>query len=153
MVEYARQYVNEANQVWCVFDVDSSQEEGRLIPAINLAEKFGIKYAFSNKAFEVWLISHYKKCSKEMNCCDHKEELTRYLQSVAHIDYDKTCEDMLKKYFVPKYKTAITNAKIVYQQRMVEHVKEYGEFSRPRIWEWNSCTTVFKLVESLRLQK
>ena len=64
LVEYARQYVPESNQVWVVFDVDNSHIEGRLESAIRLAERSKVKYAFSNLAFEVWLIDHFQKCNQ-----------------------------------------------------------------------------------------
>ena len=49
------------NQIWCVFDIDNSYEDGRLREAINFAHRNNINIAFSNKAFEVWLLSHYNK--------------------------------------------------------------------------------------------
>lgn len=79
LVEYAKGFLNDSNQVWIVFDVDYTHKDGRLIPAINKAEKEGIKYAFSNLAFEVWLISHFEKCERELNADGHKQILDRYL--------------------------------------------------------------------------
>lgn len=64
LVKHASIYVNDANQVWCVFDIDNSFEEGNLIETLTLAKNFEINIAFSNLAFEVWLISHFKKCEK-----------------------------------------------------------------------------------------
>lgn len=31
LVEYANRYTSSSNQVWCVFDIDYTYEEGRLI--------------------------------------------------------------------------------------------------------------------------
>lgn len=154
LVEYARLYVKEANQVWVVFDVDNSYAEGRLEEAVRLAEKFGVRFAFSNLAFEVWLIDHFMQCSKQLNTADHKHILDEYLNDKKRgLSYEKNDIDTLKKYFVPNYTTAIENAKIVYQKRKKEHIEKCGEKSRPPIWEWNSCTTVFMLVEALRLSE
>lgn len=69
----------------------------------------------------------------------------------AGLKYDKTSEEQLKKYFIPYYETAVENAKVVYQTRMKEHKQRYGEDSKPRFWEWNSSTNVYKLVEALKL--
>ena len=152
LVEYARLYVNEANQIWVVFDVDNSYEEGRLTEAIRLAKKFGVRYAFSNIAFEVWLINHFRQCSDRLDTVAHKRILDEYLDDKKRgLKYEKNDEDILKKYFVPNYKTAVENAKIVYQKRKKENIENYGEKSLLPIWEWNSCTTVFMLVEALKL--
>lgn len=154
LVEHARGYVKEANQVWVVFDVDNSYVEGRLEEAIRLARNFGVRYAFSNLAFEVWLINHFEQCSNQLNTADHKRILDEYLNSKRRgLKYEKNDANVLKSYFIPNYRTAIENAKIVYQKRKREHMDKYGENSRLRIWEWNSCSTVFMLVEALKLSE
>ena len=152
LVTFACNKAEDANQVWCVFDIDSSYEEGRLIAAIKHAEKNGIKYAFSNRAFEVWLISHYKKCENYMDCQAHQKELDKYLMLKAKQKYIKGDEKQLATYFVPCYKNAVQNAKIVHQKWVRDHLTECGSKSKYRIWDWNSCTTVYKLVEALKLQ-
>ena len=60
-------------------------------------------------------------------------------------------EDILKRYFIPNYSVAVENAKIVYQMRFAEHIKKFGKDSKPHIWEWNSSTSVFRLVDALKL--
>lgn len=152
LVEYARQYVPESNQVWVVFDVDNSYKEGRLESAILLAEKSKVKCAFSNLAFEVWLIDHFQKCDQYLDVDGHKRFLDKYLsEQKVGLKYDKADDSILEKYFIPNYLTAVTNAKVVYQTRIKEHIEKYGENSRPPIWNWNSCTTVYRLVEALKL--
>ena len=152
LVTFACNKAEDANQIWCVFDIDSSYEEGRLIAAIKHAEKNGIKYAFSNRAFEVWLISHYKKCENYMDCQAHQKELDKYLMLKAKQKYIKGDEKQLATYFVPCYKNAVQNAKIVHQKWVRDHLTECGSKSKYRIWDWNSWTTVYKLVEALKLQ-
>lgn len=152
LVETARMHLDESNQVWIVFDVDNTYEEGSFSKAVILAERYGVKYAFSNLAFEVWLISHFEKCEKELNTNGHKRILDDYLKSCGCLqEYSKSDEKQLAKFFIPHYRDACTNAKIVYQKRIKNHNELYGENSKPRYWEWNSCTTVFKLVEALKL--
>lgn len=152
LVEYARQYVPNANRVWVVFDVDNSYKEGRLESAIRLAEKSDVKCAFSNLAFEVWLIDHFQKCNQYLDTDGHKRLLDKYLSEIkTGLKYDKADNSILEKYFIPNYLTAVTNAKVVYQTRIKEHIEKCGENSRPPIWNWNSCTTVYKLVEALKL--
>ncbi|UKI14770.1 MAG: hypothetical protein L6V85_01790 [Clostridiales bacterium] len=100
------------------------------------------------------MISHFKKCDQVLDMNGHERLLDEYLNSKKKgLTYEKNDVDSLKKYFIPYYKTAINNAKIVYQKKKVEHEKQYGQNSQPRIWEWNSCTTVYKLVEALLLSE
>lgn len=154
LVGRAASYLDESNQVWIVFDIDNTYNDGKLILAISQAEKQGIKYAFSNLAFEVWVISHFQKCEKNLKTKDHEEILNKYLEGKrAKFKYTKTDENLLKKYFLPFYRNAVQNAKVVHQKRMAEHFANNGGNSQPCIWEWNSCTTVYKVVEALKLSK
>lgn len=153
LVEYAKGFLNNANQIWCVFDIDYTHDDGRLVPALNLAEQYGIKIAYSNKAFEVWLISHFKTFKIKMPIGNYSGVLTAYLNDIGYSDaYDKTDKSLLQKYFIPNYKAAIDNAKIVYQHYVKQHNEECGPNSKMPIWEWDASTTVFKLVEALKLR-
>lgn len=153
LVNYAIDHINGANQVWIVFDVDNTHKDNRLIPAINKAEKNGIKYAFSNVSFEVWLVSHFEIIEKEMTETKLENVLSEYLsKEKTGLTYQKNDKDSLKEYFIPNYKKAIINSKIVYQKRKLSHLQACGEKSKAPIWNWNSCTSVFMLVEALKLQ-
>lgn len=153
LVNHALNYIREANQVWCVFDIDYTHDDGRLRPALKKAEENNIKIAYSNIAFEVWLISHYEKCSKSLQINQLQGELDKILkQNGIGCTYSKTDEKLIKKYFIPKYRQAVENAKIVYQKLVLDYGEKH-EISRYfPIWEWNSSTTVFKLVEALKLK-
>lgn len=61
LVETARKHLDESNQVWIVFDVDNTYEEGSFSKAVTLAERYGVKYAFSNLAFETGQIWFMRK--------------------------------------------------------------------------------------------
>ncbi len=151
LVQYAQNFISEANQVWCVFDIDYTYKDKRLLPALKQAEECGIKVAYSNVAFEVWLISHFEKCKTTLQLKDYAHELDRLLkESGSNDSYSKTDEKLLKTYFVPNYKKAMENAKIVYQSYVKVH-NEQCPNQRPPIWNWLSSTTVFKLVDALKL--
>ncbi len=47
------------DQVWCVFDKDDFPANN-FNQAIALSEKLGFKVAYSNQAFEYWLILHFE---------------------------------------------------------------------------------------------
>ena len=153
LVEYAKDFLKNANQVWCVFDIDYTHKDKRLVPALNLAKQYGIKIAYSNKAFEVWLISHFKEFDAKLSIEKYAEVITKHIKENGYQGtYNKTNEALLKTYFIPHYKDAVEKAKVVYQR----YVKKYHEECKPNsempIWEWDASTTVFKLVEALKLR-
>ena len=152
LVQYAQRYIAEANQVWCVFDIDYTYNDKRLIPALKQAEESGIKIAYSNVAFEVWLISHFEKCKTTLQLDDYTDELDKLLKaSGSNKKYSKTDEKLLKDCFIPNYKIAMENSKIIYQNYVKMHNAKYPNQRQP-IWNWVSSTTVYKLVEALKLK-
>lgn len=154
LVECAQSYTADANQVWCVFDIDNAHKDKRLIPALQKAEQESIKVAYSNIAFEVWLISHFQKCAMPLSTDKHKSILDHCLKERgSKTEYTKSDKTLFKKYFIPDYKQAVENAKIVYQSYVKTHRNTYGVNANFPIWEWNSSTTVYKLIEALKLQK
>ena len=64
LVDHAIGMKNARNRVWCVFDKDEFPTDS-VEPAIKTAKDNGIGIAFSNMAFEVWLIDHFEKCYTE----------------------------------------------------------------------------------------
>lgn len=152
LVQLAQRYIAGANQVWCVFDIDYTFKEKRLIPALKQAEENGIKIAYSNVAFEVWLISHFEKCKTTLKLEDYGRELDKFLKkSGSHIVYSKANEKLLKDYFIPNYRKAMENSKIIHQNYVKEHNKNLHQQRQP-IWKWTSSNTVYKLVEALKLR-
>ena len=152
LVEYAKNFCKTANQVWCVFDIDYNYQEGRLIPALKFAKENDIKIAYSNNAFEVWLISHFKEFDSASSIDKYAGILTGLLKKNGYSGtYDKANASLVKDYFIPHYKDAVANAKVVYQRYVKKHHEEFGLDSAMPIWEWDASTTVFKLVEALKL--
>ncbi len=144
--------VGNANQVWALFDIDEAYNEEKLEPAIQLANKSGVRYAFSNKAFEVWLISHFEQFSRAANNDELIVELNKLVNSnmsKPKIEYKKNDEQLIKDRFIPKYKDAVNNAKIVYQTKTKD--QKMLNSGKVKIWDMCSCTTVFMLVEALKL--
>ena len=137
LIRIASRLVKQANQVWCVFDIDNTFEENSLISAIKLAEESNVNIAFSNMAFEVWLLSHYKQVEKRMDNNQLIKEIDDLCKKELKINngYDKSNKELLKTYFMPKISDAITNAKINYQKRVLQHKKEFAGNQGFRIWE------------------
>jgi len=67
------------NTVWCVFDKDDFADFDE---AIDCARKNRIDTAFSNQAFEIWFINHYKQFSAPLHRRKHNEELTQLLSAL-----------------------------------------------------------------------
>lgn len=154
VVEFALKFLNKYFEIWCVFDIDNSFEEKQLIEAIRLAKQNKIKIAYSNLSFEVWLISHFKECSSFYNMKDLYEILNKYLKKFnSKLEYDKGDESILEKYFIPNYKSAIQNSRTVLQRLKKSHNKKSRDILEYPIWKRNSSTSVYLLLERLKLQK
>ncbi len=142
----------ESNRVWIVFDKDEFPPKA-VYDAMSLARKNGIGVAFSNAAFEVWLIDHFKAFSAEKTA----DELLTILDSALKEhgctkSYQKNDADLIKKEFMPRIDKAVLNADVSLQKRIAEHNKQKpGDRNYPYC-DWNSCTTVHKLVEALKLE-
>lgn len=149
LVNNAMRYTSDANQVWCVFDIDNSFEEGLLEQAIKLAKNYNIELAYSNIAFETWLLYHFEDCTKKMNANQCIEELDKILVNLHAPKYEKNNKELLKKFFVPEIKTAVNNAKINYQKNVLEN----RNTTQYKFWEWNPCSRVFKLIEALKFKE
>lgn len=152
LILYGSRIKKEYNQVWCVFDVDSFQEEGKIKEAIKFAKRDGINIAVSNKSFEVWLLNHFKKTVTEINVHLLIDSLNKEMKKIDLDEYTKTDKKLLKTVFMPKLKIAVSNSKICYEKLLVENNLVETDIVNI-ILKCNPITTVYKLIEALRLQK
>lgn len=53
--------------VWCVFDVDDHDKDGKLLEALKQASDNGIEVALSNPCYELWVILHYRDERKDVH--------------------------------------------------------------------------------------
>jgi hypothetical protein len=118
--------------VWCVFDKDDFT---CFDEAIDLADKNLIRCAYSNQAFELWYILHFKQINGKLSRTKYGKFLSDYIKK----EYSKTDPNNYK-YFKSKMPQAITNAKVGHQIKIRD-----GELAS----QWESCTTVYELVETL----
>ncbi len=120
------------DQIWCVFDRDENTPE-RFNEAFAMADKEGVKIAYSNQAFELWYLLHFNYYNTPMSRSSYIKKLDKLL---GH-KYEKnspTIYDELKD----KQPDAIRNAK-----RLLEtHAELAPEKNDP-------STTVHRLVEEL----
>lgn len=138
-------YNNGINETWVVFDKDDFEE--KFYHAIELAKNEEIKVAYSNQAFELWFIQHFKCINTTLHRDKYKSEIDKLLKQnlSTNTTYSKKPKD-LKKFFEiildsALLDKAINNSKIAYGKRkLIDSSNPFGE----------SSTNVFKLVERLR---
>jgi hypothetical protein len=142
IVEYAiraRQRKDDYNAVWCVFDKDDFAD---FDAAVSYAAQYKIGAAFSNQAFEVWFINHFRLLDSALHRGKYKEELSKLLAFPYDKSRDivtKVCDALLTE---EKVRAAITNARLGYERHVTDTFP-----SRPSAFE--SCTTVYMLARSL----
>ena len=152
LVRHAIKEKNEKNRVWCVFDKDEFPKNN-IYQAINLAETNGIGIAFSNIAFEVWLIDHFQKCEAFKTADGLLKELDKFLKTEGYTEgYSKNDKEIIEKAFVPRLEQAIENADVVHQKRILDYRKTGRVDDKFPICDWNSYTNVHLLVEELKLE-
>ncbi|HOM40002.1 MAG TPA: RloB family protein [Bacteroidales bacterium] len=130
------QYKNDYDNYWIVIDKDDNSDED-FNNAIALAKKYGFKVAYSNQAFEFWLILHFICYIGPMHRKNYKKILDKYLG----FSYNKKLSTCKKLYnaLLPFQGTAIKNAETVYS-KIGDHTNIAAE---------ESSTTVHELVKSL----
>ena len=142
IVEYAiniRQQKNSYNSVWCVFDKDDFPDFDE---AIDYAKQNGIYTAYSNQAFEIWFINHYRRLYTSLHRNKYKDELNKFLSFPYDKDHGtitRVCDTILTE---NKLKEAIKNTRYGY-----EYHKTYTKSKKAS--EYESCTTIFMLVRDL----
>ncbi len=123
---------DDYDQVWCVFDRDIFPVKN-FNAALRLAEKHGIKVAYSNEAFELWYVLHFNY---------HQSATARHLyverlNDLLGVRYEKNRLDMYER-LKDRQETAIRNA---------EKLLDTYQPHRPA--HDNPSTTVHLLVQEL----
>lgn len=122
------------NQVWCVFDRDSrSTTPDQFNKAIQKAQNFKIRVAYSNPCFELWYYLHFHYIVAAIDCAEYTRKLSVYLKK----EYEKNSEEMYEC-LKGKQQTAIKNGKRLQFNR---------PFCNPE--KDNPSTTVHLLVDAL----
>jgi hypothetical protein len=121
--------------IWAVFDHDGHAEIGN---AIKQAEDNGIRVAFSNKCFELWVLLHYKfHAAPEKNCDDFIKEVKKY--------NPKYCKEGTYDIYAelePKIDFARNNG-----EKLVK--MQSDNYPDAHFWDINPYTNVHELVDFL----
>ncbi len=152
LVNHAIKMKSASNHVWCVFDKDDFTNES-IYRAINTAKKHGIGVAFSNAAFEVWLIDHFLRCESEKGVSQLNTELDTLLKNNGYSQgYKKADSRVIEEMFIPRLDDACHNADVVYQKYVLEYRESGKTDDSFPICSWNSYTDVHKLIAALKFQ-
>ena len=152
LVTKAIQRKQSANQVWVVFDKDEFPDDA-VSSAIRTARQNGIGIAFSNAAFEVWLIDHFVEFHQEKTTGELIPILDAHLRSSGYTNgYSKNDENMMLEAFMPRVGEAVHHADVSLQKRIADYHQTRPMEAENPYWRWNSCTTVHKLIDALKLQ-
>ncbi len=172
LVEKAIRIRNEENEkrirerkepfdfVWCVFDADPKPDNPHqlinFIKGIHLSEQNDVKVAYSNQAFEYWLILHFEDHQGgAMPRTDYHDKINDYLNPLGCY-YDGKNSKIIDANFFDRMlsivRTAREGEKIRRQDEAISRAKRILNFhtdnsTSPEKAE--SSTTVFKLVEAL----
>jgi RloB-like protein len=77
--------INDGAQVWCVFDRDREPNDGKDTPfndSIRTANAKGIKTAWSNDDFELWVLLHFEDVDPTNSDYSHR---TKYYERLTQI--------------------------------------------------------------------
>lgn len=142
---------DSSNRVWIVFDKDEFTDDV-VYDVIRTANENDIGYAFSNAAFEVWLIDHFREFSLEKT----SEELVVILDSILKNQgyskgYEKNDTEAFQTLLLPSLDNAVHNADVSLQKRILKYNTARPNDKNYPYCDWNSCTTVHKLIDALKL--
>lgn len=125
--------------VYCVLDVEHAAHETMLNEAIALAQKHGIRLFLSNPSFEVWLIAHFERVTRDFTDSGAAEAyLDTHWQKNFGSGYEKGDSALYHK-LADRVEAATNNA-----QWMLETFHENAPCRSA-----NSSTEVYQLVREL----
>jgi len=126
-------YTEEDDQVWCVFDRDSTRKQ-QFNDAIQMALSNGLHAAYSNQAFELWYLLHFDYHDTALHRKQYMDILTNRLKR-KYRKNDEQIYDLLE----PFQEIAIQRAR-----------RQHSEKADLQPADANPSTTVYLLVEELR---
>ena len=109
-VAYKKTAEKKVDQYWVVFDKDDTTDQ-HFAQAIHLAHSNGIHVAWSNQAFECWIILHYRECTHPYHRNDYEALLKQYIPEYnAHEKGEKQGRQLYLQ-TIPLLPNAIERAK------------------------------------------
>jgi hypothetical protein len=136
-------------QVWCVFDKDDFSNTD-FNNAIQIAEANNFGVAYSNQAFEYWLILHFNDHQGGgMNRSDYNDKINELLKDFG-TTYDGKTSKIITDEIFDILEGIDTKTNKTRRDLAIERAKRNDTlFDHTNCAEEESSTTVFKLVEEL----
>jgi hypothetical protein len=137
------------DQVWCVFDKDQNTDT-QFNQAIEIckAKRFGV--AYSNQAFEYWLILHFEDHQGgAMDRRDYNAKINSYINTIG-FSYDgekskQVSTEFFELMLALDHQTRKSRVKLAIERAR----RNYDYFDHRNPASEESSTTVFRLVEEL----
>jgi hypothetical protein len=161
---------SEDTQVWCVFDRDIEDNSSKIKlgnisfdEAIKTAESNGFKVAWSNDAFELWVLLHFEDVDLENK--NYKKRLTYYdrltdifkslpnpnidlVKALKHksfsykqdLKHENNFRYIVRNEIISKTKDAIKRAKVLEEHHKTANIHNHKK---------SPCTLVHHLIEEL----
>lgn len=141
--------LNKFDHVWVVFDKDEFTDEN-FNEAINMARKSGIKVAYSNQAFEYWLLLHFEALNGERMDRRHYGVKINNLLSKYNLEYPFDSSKLISNNF---FDVLISSEPVTGRKRVdlaIERAgKIYDRLDHHSPAKEESSTTVHLLVQEL----
>jgi hypothetical protein len=140
---------NEYDQVWCVFDKDNFTDND-FNSAIIFANSIGFNVAYSNQAFEYWLILHFlDHQGGSMLRSDYSDKINSLIKPY-NVFYDGNGSKLINENFFELLDgiDERTGEKRV-ELAIKRAERNYNEFPHHNPAVEESSTTVFKLVQKI----
>lgn len=140
---------DDYDQVWCVFDKDDFNDTD-FNNAIKIAEANNYGVAYSNQAFEYWLILHFDDHQGGgMHRKDYDEKINALLKPY-NLSYDGKVSKMISEDFFDLLDGIDDKTAKERKQLAIERAKRnHNQFYHHTPAKAESSTTVFKLVEEI----
>lgn len=143
-VEFAKEY--KEYEIWCVFDLDIAPDNLKLKDDFNLAITYakhkGFQVAYSNDAFELWLVLHYKIIDAQLT----RNEYYKMLSGFWQVNYEKEGKKAsFCKTIYPKLQHTPANQ----EQAILRAENLHTLLIDENYCDQNPCTTVYQLVKAL----
>jgi hypothetical protein len=143
---------NKGKEVWCVFDFDvngaNRKQKQEFNEAVEMAAREGFKVAYSNDAFELWLVLHYQTCTSAL----HRTGYYAILEKIWGLPHSYESMGKAKEFTAGIYDRMKEDIKAdeslaTRRARMLEKIHAHRPYA-----DHCPCTTVYKLVRELNIQ-
>lgn len=140
---------NKYDQVWCVFDKDDFEPDN-FNNAINKAEANEFIVAYSNQAFEYWIILHFEDHQGAgMHRNDYNDKINGHLKPFGVKYEGKTNKTISEDIFDLLDSIDFKTGKNRKHLAIARAKRNYDKFDHSSPAKEESSTTVFKIVEEL----